>query len=159
MIGVSMIKLTHIHPMFVHFPIVLFIVAVALTCYAQVKNENIAARNCLGGAIVASYAAAAVFSWIAAFFGDIALDAAVNAGFAKDPLETHESLAGTAIVLLTVLSIVTLYSWWKHIDLGGMRGRIFTIVALLTLILLLITAYFGGNLVYELGVNVKGVVP
>lgn len=154
-----MIKLTHIHPMFVHFPIVLFIVTVALVCYALLKNENIAARTCLGGTILSGLVAATVFSWIAAFFGDMALDAAVDKGFDKAPLETHEAMAVTTMVLLTSLSVVLLYSWWKQIDLAGTRGRLFAIAALVSVVILLITAYLGGSLVYDLGVNVEGVVP
>lgn len=154
-----MIKVTHIHPMLVHFPIVLFLVAVALICYAQVKNENIAARNCIGNLVAWSLIMATVFALIAAVFGDIALDAALDKGFPKAPLEEHESLAAATIAVLSILSLTLIAAIWKRIDLAGTRGKLFLAVALVSLGLLIATAYHGGALVYDLGVNVEGVVP
>lgn len=150
-----MIQITHIHPMLVHFPIVLFLVAFLLFVYAQIKKEDLVSRNCLSITANSALILATVFAIGAAIFGDIALDAALDKGFPKGPLEEHETLAGVTITIFSILSLVMIVSLWKRISMAGARGWGFLGVAFVGLVMLISTAYHGGELVYKHGVNVE----
>lgn len=154
-----MIALDHVHPMLVHFPIVLFIAATIVFLFVLFRRGNIAARS--GPAAVGTVAmiAGLGFAFLAAFFGDIALDAAVGKGFARPPLEAHEELAVMTMIVFSLLSLVLLGAMWRRIELRGGRGWMFAAVAVLGVGLLLDTAYHGGDLVYVRGVNVDAVAP
>jgi uncharacterized membrane protein len=100
-----------------------------------------------------------VSALVAAGFGDIALDAAVDKGFSKPPLEEHEELAGITIAIFGVLAVIILGALWKKIQLTGAKAIVFLIVTLAGVGMLLSTAYHGGELVYIKGVNVEVVKP
>jgi len=154
-----MINIAHIHPMLVHFPIVLFITAVVLDAYIISRGSDLGRRDCLVMTAFGALAIGLVFALGAAFFGDIALDKAVDAGFSADPLEEHELLATLTIGIFFVLALVQGFVLWRRRSLTGGRGWLFALAGLAGLGLLISTAYHGGNLVYELGVNVTGVKP
>jgi len=154
-----MIKITHIHPMLIHFPIVLFFVALLLFLYMQATGKDMNSGKCLAMTAVSALMLATMFAIVAAFFGDIALDAAVEKGFATEPLEEHETLAGITIGVFGVLSLVQVFAVWKKISMGGLRGWIFVLFMLAGFGSLVATAYHGGELVYKYGVNVDPVKP
>ena len=149
----------HIHPMLVHFPIVFFITATVIFFLLVLKSANLTARECLpltgGVALVIGL----LMSYLAAFFGDIALDAAVAKGFAAGPLERHEDMAMVTLVFFTLLALGLIGAFWKKISLTGSRAWYFFGAAAFGIIPLIITAYFGGELVYHIGVNVDSVMP
>ncbi len=154
-----MIDLAHIHPMLVHFPIVFFITATVIFLVIAIRGGNIAARECLPFTGVGALVAGLLIGYLAAYFGDIALDAAVAKGFAVAPLERHEEMAATTLVYFSVLAVVLLFALWKKISLDRGRSWYFVVAAAVGVALLIITAYFGGHLVYDIGVNVNSVVP
>lgn len=155
----TMIDVNHVHPMLVHFPIVLLLVAVAALSFMQFRGENLAARNCLASVGTVALLAGTAFALLAAFFGDIALDAAVAKGFPRAPLELHEEFAAITITVFAAFSLVLLYAILKKTVMTGAKGWIFLAVAAGGLGLLIVTAYLGGHLVHDLGVNVHGVAP
>ncbi len=155
-----MFKVEHIHPMLVHFPIVFLLTTAiidALIIFAQ--KGDIASRECLARAGLASLLLGTAIAIVAAVFGDIALDIAVDKHFDKAPLEEHAGLAGLTIGVFGILALGQLIAIWRGIRLDGTRGKIFLAAVLLSCALLITTAYHGGALVYDLGVNVKGVTP
>jgi len=154
-----MIDIAHIHPMLVHFPIVLYLLAVALQFLVLVRHGDLAANACLANSALAALLLAATSAVAAAFFGDIALDHAVALGFPDAPLETHASFGISTMVFMLVLSALHLAARWAHLTLIGGRGWGLMVVAVVGIALLLITAYHGGNLVYDIGVNVRTVTP
>ena len=95
----------------------------------------------------------------AATFGDIALDKAVELGFDKAPLEQHEELGLTTLWILIGLALWQIYVRWRGMRLTASTGRVFFAVSLVGVGVLLTAAYFGGELVYNLGVNVAPVHP
>ena len=154
-----MIDLTHIHPMLVHFPIVFFITATVIFFVVASRSGNIGARTCLPLSGACSLVAGLLLGYLAAFFGDIALDAALAKGFAASPLERHEEMAAITLIFFSVLAIIHLAAIWKKGSLEGRRAWYFTAAAAVGIVLLIITAYLGGDLVYHIGVNVDSVVP
>lgn len=154
-----MIDIAHIHPMLVHFPIVLFLLAVAIDFLVLLKGGDLADKSCLPTAGLIALFLAALAAIAAATFGDIALDKAVELGFEKAPLEQHEELGLTTLWILIGLSLWQIFSRWRGMRLDAGKGWAFFVVSLLGVGTLLTAAYFGGELVYTIGVNVAPVHP
>jgi uncharacterized membrane protein len=152
-----MIDITHIHPMLVHFPIVFFITAAVIFFVIAIRFGNLTARNCLPLIGAATVIIGLLIGYVAAFFGDIALDAAIAKGFPVPPLERHEGMAMVTLTFFSLLAAVLLAAIWKNIALNRKRAWFFFAAAAIGMIVLIITAYFGGDLVYHLGVNVDSV--
>jgi len=154
-----MIDISHIHPMLVHFPIVLYLVAVGLQLLVLLRHGDLSNNNCLADFALGSLLLAAIAAAVAAFFGDSALDHAVELGFPQAPLETHAALGITTMSFMLILSAVHIAARWFNWSLAKGRGWVVWLIALSGVVLLLVTAYHGGDLVYRIGVNVKAVTP
>jgi len=150
----AMISITEIHPMLIHFPIVLWMGAEVIAVIILLRGGNLSARQ--HWSLTAFYAllGGTVFAALAAFFGDIALDHAVAAGFQASPMEIHETFAIITLCLFALHSILRFFAILREYALSGMRGWLAELPGLAGMILLVITAYLGGELVYRLGVNV-----
>jgi uncharacterized membrane protein len=153
-----MIPITEIHPMLVHFPIVLWLSAEAIAVVVLIRGGDLSARQ--QWPITARYSllAGTAFAALAAFFGDIALDHAVAAGFPAGPLEIHETVAIITLTIFALHSGLRFLAVWRHYPLAGLRGWLAELPGLIGIVGLLATAYLGGELVYKLGVNVAAVV-
>lgn len=149
-----MISITEIHPMLVHFPIVLWLGAEAIAVTVLIRGGDVSARQYWPLTAFYALLAGSLFACLAAFFGDIALDHAVAAGFKAAPIETHEAFAITTLCIFGLHTILRLLAIWRSYPLTRMRGWMAELPGLIGVVLLLITAYLGGNLVYHLGVNV-----
>jgi len=154
-----MINIAHIHPMLVHFPIVLLLIAVTINFMVLLKKGDLTSKDCLPTSGLIALFLAAIAAIAAATFGDIALEKAVELGFSQTPLEQHETLGLTTLWILIGLTVWQIYARWRGISLKAARGWIFFAIALVGSIVLLTAAYFGGELVYTLGVNVTPVHP
>ena len=153
-----MISITEVHPMLVHFPIVLWISAEVIAVVVLLRGGDLSARQ--QWSLTACYCllAGTAFGLLAALFGDIALDHALAAGFAAGPLEMHETLAVITLSIFALHAILRLLSFWRHYPLAGIRGWLAEVPGLVGIAGMLVTAYLGGELVYHLGVNVAAVV-
>lgn len=94
------------------------------------------------------------FAALAAFFGDIALDHAVAAGFPVPPMEVHETFAIITLSVFALHTTLRLLAIWRNTALTGIRGWMAELPGLIGIVLLISTAYLGGQLVYHWGVNV-----
>jgi uncharacterized membrane protein len=153
-----MIPITEVHPMLVHFPIVLWMCAEVTAVTILLRGGDLSARQ--HWPLTAFYAllGGTLFACLAAFFGDIALDHAVAAGFPIHPLETHETFALTTLGIFSLHTILRLLAIWRGYTLTGLRGWLAELPGLIGIVLLIFTAYFGGQLVYHLGANVAGIL-
>jgi uncharacterized membrane protein len=151
-----MIDLAHIHPMLVHFPLALLPVALVLQGIALARGKSLFGRECLSTTGLAIFVVAAAGAGVAAIFGDIALDIAVSAGFAPSQLEGHEEMGKASALLLIALASLEAVLYWRRTGSRPTSWGMLTAGAAL-FALLLVTAAFGGHLVYGLGVNVAGV--
>jgi len=154
-----MISIALIHPMLVHFPIVLLITAVAMDIIVLLIKKDLANRECLPLIALSALLLGTVSAGIAAIFGDIALEQAISLGFPSGPLETHEMFALITLVVFIVHSLLRLFAVWRRYPLRGFSGWISALPGMVGLVLLIATAYFGGELVYHFGVNVASVTP
>ena len=103
--------------------------------------------------------AAGAFAVVAFLFGDIAYDAALAAGFSESALETHEGLGTMTMAVLAGLALVRLAARWRRFDLSGTKGWALALSSIAGVALVIVTAYFGGQLVYQLGANVAQLTP
>jgi uncharacterized membrane protein len=154
-----MIDLYHIHPMLVHFPIVLFLLGAAIQLIALARRTDLSGRSCLANGAFSIFVLAAIAAAVTAFFGDVAFDHAVSLGFPQAPLDRHAIFGYTTMWFFIVYAAFYLFAWWRHVPLAGGRGWLWFVATLVGVALVLVTAYFGGDLVYRIGVNVAPVTP
>ena len=148
-----------IHPMLVHFPIVLLITAVVMDILALSIKKNLADRKGLPMTALAALLMGILTAGIAAIFGDIASDKAVSLGFPTGPLETHETLALITIAIFSIYGLLRILAVWRRYTLRGITGWIAALPGMAGFILLIATAYYGGELVYHFGVNEAAALP
>jgi len=154
-----MIDINHVRPMLVHFPIVLFMAAVALQLLVLVRAGDLAGPECLPRMALWALLIGAAAAIAAAVFGDIALDHAADLGFPKGELEEHEELGFATMWVMIALSLLHLGARFRHVSLTGGKGWILAVAGLAGVVLMIVAAAHGGELVYELGVNVTPVKP
>lgn len=145
----------HIHPMIVHFPIVLVITAALFDLWsvtlARPHGEMPLSRH-VGTAMLAGAGITAIAAY---FFGDMALDIAMTRGFTDAQLEAHEGWGTTTALVLAAIAIARLFMWRRNLDRKGGGAMLATAMSLVAVLLVVVTAYLGGQLVYDLGVNIK----
>ena len=114
-----MIPITEIHPMLVHFPIVLWVTAETIDVVVLLRGGNLSARQQWPTTAFYSLLAGTAFAALAAFFGDVALDHAVGAGFAAVPLEIHETIAVTILIIFALHAALRMLAIWRRYPLTG----------------------------------------
>jgi len=154
-----MIPIHQIHPMIVHFPIVLFIVVLILDGLIVARGGSLTERTTLPTTAFWLMGAGLVSAVAAAIFGGIAAGRAMDAGFPLEPIGAHQGYAQITVLVFLALAIVRGVCRWRNVALSGGRGWIFTLAMLIGVGLMGLTAYYGGHLVYGLGVNVDVVTP
>jgi uncharacterized membrane protein len=154
-----MISIALVHPMLVHFPIVLLITACAMDIILLSIKKDLSSRQCLSMVALSVLLLGTMSAGLAAIFGDIALDKAISLGFPSGPLETHETLALITIAVFSVHCLLRLLTLWRRVPLRGYIGWISAIPGMVGVVLLIFTAYYGGELVYHFGVNVTAALP
>ncbi len=149
-----MIPIQHIHPMLVHFPIVIVLLLAGFDTIAVLSGKNILGRTTIGN-ISLTLAVLAAISAVAAYvFGGMALSVAESTGFHSDVAEIHETLGSSVAITTGIYAILRVFLWWRKTRVSGLLCFAFPVVAISCSALVATTAYFGGQLVYELGVNV-----
>lgn len=149
-----MIQLQHIHPMLVHFPIVLIILLAATEVVAVALGRDVTGRTSVGSLATGMIVVAALAAVAAFYFGDYALSFAEAGGFESDVAEVHESLGKLVAVLTSVWALVRVVLWWRNIKVKRPLEFVFPLVSIVGAGLVVWTAYYGGLLVFDLGVNV-----
>lgn len=150
-----MIPVQHIHPMLVHFPIVLVFVLAAFDLTATARGASVTGRSVAGNISTAVAIGAAIFAVATWYFGGLALDHAEAGGFSSEVAEIHESLGMTVAGALSVWAVIRSFMWWRDMRASGVVKFAMPAVALAGAGLVTVTAYYGGQLVFELGVNVS----
>lgn len=149
-----MISLEQLHPMVLHFPIVFAVTLAILDLIALVRGLPLGGRSPFAMVALGTSVAAGASAALAAGLGDVAAEIAVARGVPDALIETHEGLGMTTAALLGTWAVLRVWGWWRNLDLTGGRKLAIVGVDLAILGLVALTAHFGGQLVYEHGVNV-----
>jgi len=150
-----MIPVQHIHPMIVHFPIVFFITLALWDLIALARKHTVTGRTVTGHVSTGLALLAGIFAIAAYFFGGMALDVAESGGFHSEIAEIHEGLGETTAVAFAAWALLRVLLWWRNVKIGGSVGFLVPLVEIAGVALIATTAYYGGQLVFELGVNVE----
>lgn len=148
-----MVPIQHIHPILVHFPIVLIYTLAAIDLVALAGGSAVTRRSGAGTISTFVALAAGVFAVGTWIFGGLALDHAEAAGFSSDIAEIHESLGGITAIAFLIWGLVRLALWIRNREFRAVTIAI-PLIEIAGTMLVTATAYYGGLLVYELGVNV-----
>ncbi|WP_457645008.1 DUF2231 domain-containing protein [Profundibacter sp.] len=146
------------HPMVLHFPIVLIMILAVHDLYGLWRGLPLGGRGTYATVAMAIAVAAGASALLAAGFGDVALDTAVDRGFQDGLAEMHEDLGTTAATLFAIWAVLRAFIWWRRIAISGWKSSLVVVVDISLVLLVIVVAYFGGQLVYEYGVNVAPVM-
>ncbi len=149
-----MISLEHIHPILVHFPIVFILTLATFDLIATLRGAPVTGRSAIGSVSAGLAVLAGAFAVVTYFFGDMALEIAEGHGFHSEIAEIHEGLGTTTAVVFGIWALVRAFLWWRDTRLTGGVAAIVPVLEVLGAALVVATAYYGGQLVYDLGVNV-----
>lgn len=149
-----MIPLQHLHPMVVHFPIVLVYLVAGYELIATALGRTVTGRTASGNFSVGLLVLAAIAAVVAYYLGDFALSFAEAGGFESEIAETHETLGKYVAMSLVLWAAIRAVLWWRDVKISGPVAFVVPAVSLLGAGLVTWTAYYGGKLVFDLGVNV-----
>lgn len=150
-----MLPIEHIHPMIVHFPIVFGLSLAAFDLIARLRGNPIGGRGTMANISVSLALLAGISAMIAATFGDMSLGVALAKGGPVAALDFHDMLGSTTSTVLAVWAALRAAGWWFRVPLDGLRGAAVVAVELAFCALILATAFYGGQLVYEYGVAIS----
>ena len=140
-----------IHPIIVHFPIALLCASVAFDVLAR-RWPTGSFRDTSLYCLLAGVLSAA----LAVVTGGMEEELAERAGAPESVLELHESLGTVTLVVFVVLlgwRFAMQWGWVKDIPSLTLG------LGAIGIVMLALTGYWGGELVYTYGIGVKGVMP
>lgn len=149
-----MLPIEQIHPLVVHFPIVFVLMLAAFDCVVVSRGSAISGRTAIANISTGLAFGAGIAAALAFLFGDLALDVALAKGTPLDVLELHEELGTATAAALAVWGLVRAVIWWRNISLSRSLCWAIVAVELALAALIVTTAFFGGQLVYEFGVGI-----
>ena len=149
-----MLLIQHVHPILVHFPIVFMLTLAVLDALASARGYAVIGRGAVGNVSAGLAVLAGGFAVVTYIFGGMALDVAESGGFHSDIAETHEALGEFTAIAFAVWAFVRIFLWWRNAKLGRAVSGAVALVEIAGAALVVATAYYGGQLVYDLGVNV-----
>jgi uncharacterized membrane protein len=147
-----------LHPLIIHFPIALLLVAPVLVVVAALRPKNTRGLQ-IAALILMLLGTAATF--VAVATGEAAGKLAERTPEIKAVLESHEELAEATRVVFSVLTVlfaaIVFVPQLLRRDFGRITGMVLPLVFLVFYgagaLLLINTAHNGGRLVHEFGVR------
>jgi uncharacterized membrane protein len=138
------------HPALVHFPIALLFVAFFLELAAFIRNDRT-----VGWAGTCLLVCGTLGLMVTFITGQYAQIVAARSLIPQDPINVHEAYA-----IATSWGFVGILTWRSYLNVEN-RGmhRVYLIAFFLGLVMLLLTGYLGGQLVYKFAAGVQGVHP
>ncbi|RAZ91021.1 hypothetical protein DPM33_12150 [Mesorhizobium hawassense] len=143
----------HVHPILVHFPIVLIYTLVIIDLAALAGSNAVTMRSGVGTISTFVAVAAGLFAIVTWLFGGMALDYAEATGFSSEIAEMHESLGTISAVTFLGWGVIRLALWIRNRELRTLALAV-PAIEIAGAALVTVTGYYGGQLVYDLGVNV-----
>ncbi len=136
---------SHIHPIMVHFPIALIIVATCYDLFIMITKRKLSPKQGIWLWVVAFLSA-----WIAVGTGP-ENDARGN----TNVFHTHEQLADAATLISFLVVAIRVFFIFKKKEFLRFSLAVYCIVSLVAAASILSVGYFGGKMVYDQGVGVK----
>ena len=140
----------NIHPMLVHFPIVLFIIAVFLDLVNLLWK-----KEWLHSSALAMFIMAALASMVTYLSGKQAIDSVSVPLNAELTASHHADWAMYTIFYFGIYTAIRSFLFWKKLDGNKLVTIILFLAGLAGCALLAKTADLGGKLVYKYGVGIK----
>ena len=145
-------NLAYLHPMFVHFPVALSLVGTGLLGWGTLRRQPPTVR---AGLVVLCLAA--VLSVPTYITGEVARSVMEDqAQFMRAPalLDRHEDLGLYSMAALIALGILSGIALIKR-EYEGQSLWTIAVLALAVAVLVAVTAFYGGRLVFEEGIGVS----
>jgi len=148
-----------LHPLVVHFPVALLLVAPALVVLSLLLRAH--GRGLMLGALVLM-ALGTIGAWVSIWTGEAATElAAQGAPAVREAIERHRVAAGSVRTVFTVLTLLFAALTWLPDGLArrlSPRARLGLTLVLLgawggSMLLLAKAAHLGGLLVHEYGIR------
>lgn len=136
---------SHIHPIMVHFPIALIIIATCYDLFIVFAKRKLSPRQGFWLWLVAF-----IFAWIAVMTGPDE-DARGNTNI----FHLHENLAHYTTILAFLIVALRFFFLVKKKEFIRLTLIIYCILIVICTVGILSTGYFGGKMVYDQGVGVK----
>lgn len=146
--------LEQFHPMILHFPIVLIVVVAAFDLIAVWRGIPLSGRGTYATIATALAIATGIAAMATAMLGDVALDIAQSRGYSPALFDMHEDMGWNAAIAFGLWGAIRAALWWTQTPLTGRRKAAVGAVDVALVLFVVSVAYFGGQLVYEHGVNV-----
>jgi len=139
-----------IHPIVVHFPIALLCASVAFDALSSRWPDGGLRETSLYTLLAGVMGAA-----LAVVTGGMEEELAERAGAPESVLELHESLGSVTLVVFVALLGLRLAMQW-----GWLKGsRRFTLgLGAIGILILTLTGYWGGELVYTYGIGIQAIM-
>ncbi len=148
-----MLDLTHLHPMVVHFPIALILVALLFDMVSLFTQRELFSKMALYLLLLGT------LGLIAAFLtGDLAEESVEKTRALHRVLETHEEAGELAMWFMIVVAAARLAMVYFRRNQGVFQWA-GLVAVLIGAILVIRTAYYGGELVYKHGAGVQITAP
>jgi len=142
--------------MILHFPIVLIILLAAIDLFALWRKIPLGGRDTYATFAVVIAVAAGALAFVTASLGDMAQEIAATRGFGENLTGNHEMAGNAVSILFAIWGVARAFAWWRRMPLNGGRAVTVVLADMVLVLLVLVAAYLGGQLVYEHGVNVMG---
>lgn len=149
-----MFPIEQFHPLVVHFPIVFMLSLAVFDATLVARGVTIGGRGGVADISAGLAGLAGIAAAVAFIFGNLALDVAIAAGTPVSLLETHEDLGHVTVLVLLAWAFLRGILWWRKASLTKHRALLIVVAELGMAVLIVATAYFGGQLVYEFGIGV-----
>jgi uncharacterized membrane protein len=135
-----------IHPMAVHFPIALLSASVLFDLLSiRWRSDDLRAASFY------TLILGLVGAVISVISGHLAEEGVEHSGVPKSALEIHETLGFVTFWVFAGLLLLRLAEWLNWID---ERRGLRVALGIGSVVVLFVTSYYGGSLVYEYGVGV-----
>jgi uncharacterized membrane protein len=136
---------SHIHPIMVHFPIALIIIATCYDLFLMITKRKVSPKQGFW-----LWAVAFLSAWMAIGTGPED-DARGN----TNVFHYHEELADVATIISFVVVAIRVFFMYKKKEFLRFSLILYCILSLLCTVSILSVGYFGGKMVYDQGVGVK----
>lgn len=142
----------NIHPLIIHFPIVLLILYPIIEILRLRYTDSIVLGK-VSMWLISIGVVSLLFSYLS---GEQAIETVQLRAGAVQVATEHEFWARNTLIFYTIWSVVLWFGFWKSISIIQ-KASVGAVLGLIGVMFLVVTSDLGGRLVYEFGVGTKQV--